>query len=753
MVERITLGQLLAVADMHFEAAERVRRPGTDRQGVVHELGRIFSVVARFLAWPAEEGQVEVIAGTRGSRADRAAAGLQEAMRQASARIEAARGGLGRPGERSDPVAGQLAATADALNAGCDLLGTHFRTRPDLVSEARSNWALLIASEPVTAALRAEMARWAARAAAWVEWLTSQAPDYARSELTAARHWLTAADALIAPTGKAAAEVAIGDHLLRDVPLASPPDRRVPTGSESLAELCAGITISADRLRAIIPVLSRQDYSVASVTGPSWFHAARAGAVVSDLAIWELGTLADQAAHISGLGADDRCLQDAADAFAGPRAAWQMASQVWRYVTTGPQLSTSAVTVELDDLVLRMGRLASGNPRWTPARKDSAPARDPASLVSGPEELAKVLAAIHHAADALAWMASADLEMTTAFGKRGHLYMSNRFLESPNASMTAYIGLPDDRLLMLQDAYRNVVSASQRGVRTLDDIAIAASGSSKTIGYARRLLTTEVDPVAPGTDSGQPDAEAIAQWFTKFTRPCRSEPIRRGEINALAVIHAYRSDGQTLDQCAERFGVSPTTIATILERHGVPRYPTARTSSAPMTGPVTESSEASRASLAETSPAIARPERGFMERRLLNAGIADINLLARAAAFDKASDVLLAEAIMAIDLKPQNSQLHDPADIDGVPVAEAGAVRSPRPGRMNSAKLAARDRAGRSESPRNLPEAATSAGPRPAAKTSRRPGPRSTSDGHPSRTTLSGTSHHGSRESSSQDCS
>jgi hypothetical protein len=713
---------------MHFEAAERVRRPGTDRQGVVHELGRIFSAVARFLAWPAADGQVEVIAGTRGSRADRAAAGLQEAVRQAGARIEAARGDLGRPGECSDPVAGQLAAAADALNAGCDLIGTHFWTRLDNVSEARSSWARLIASEPVTAALRAEMARWAVRAGPWVDWLTSQAPDYARTELTVARHWLTAADTLVPPDGIAATEVAMGQQLLYDMPSASPPGRRIPTWDESLAELCEGITISADRLRAIILTPCRQDYSVTSVTGPSWFHAAQAAAVVSDLAIWELGTLAGRAAHVDRPGVYDRCLRDAADAFAEPRAAWRMASRLWRYVTTGPQGPTSAVTAELDDLVLRMGRLASGNPRWTPVRGDRAPAHDPGSREPGSDELARVVAAVHHAADALAWMASADLETTTAFGNRGHLYMSNRFLESPYASMTAYIGLPDDRLVMLYDTYRNVVNASQRAARTLDDIAIATDAPSRTIGYARRLLTGEGNVVAADTN-GEMDAEAIARWFTRFTRPCRGHPIRRGEFSAVTVIRAYRDECQTLDQCADRFGVSPTTIATILEAHGVPRRPIGHIPSGPITAPGIGSQEASRAAM--TSPATGRPQPGFMERRLLNAGIADSNLLARAAAFDKASDNLLAEAIMTTDLEPQISQLRDQSDpaATGVDALEPTAVHPASPGGLNPVQLAARDGAGRTRSPRVLPETVSSERPRVVAKASRRPGPRSTPSG------------------------
>jgi hypothetical protein len=641
-MERITLGQLLDLADGHMEAAESARRAGTDRHGVVRELGRVLSAVARCLAWPAGDGQVEVIAGTRGSRADRAAAGLQEAVRQAGARIDAVRGDLGRPGECSDPVVGHLAAAADALNAGCDLIGTHCGTRLD--NEAPTSWARLIASEPVTAALRAEMARWSVGAGAWVDWLASQAPDYARTELTVARHWLTAADVLMPSRGETATEVSMGEQLLHAVPLASPPDRRIPTGDESPAELCAGITISADRLRAIITALSRQDGSVASATGPSWFHAARAAAVVSDLAIWQLGKLSDQAAHVDGTGAYDRHLQNAVNAFAEPRAAWQMASQLWRYVTTGPQGPTSAVTAELDDLVLRMGRLASGNPRWTPARRDRAPRRDPVSLVSGTDELAEVLSAVHHAADAVAWMASADLETTTAFGNCGYLYMSNRFLESPEASMTAYIALPDDRLLMLQDAYRNVVNASQRAARALDAAAIAANAPSRTIGYARRLLGADCDAVATDT-SGELDAEGIARWFTRFTRPCRGQPIRRTEINALAVIRAYRDECQTLDQCAARFGVSQPTIGAILEAHGIPRRPTGHTPSGPMTASGTGPPTTSQAAL--TSPAAARPEPGFTERRLLNAGIADTNLLARAAAFDKAADNLLAEAIMA----------------------------------------------------------------------------------------------------------
>jgi hypothetical protein len=653
-MERTTLGQLLDLADSHMEAAEGARSAGTDRHGVGRELSRVLSAAARCLAWPAGDGQVEVIAGTLGSRADRAAAGLREALRQAGARIDAVGGDLGRPGERSDPVAGHLAAAADALNAGCDLIGTHCGTRIGNVNEAPSNWARLISSEPVTVVLRAGMARWAVRTGSWVDWLASQAPDYARTELNAAQRWLTAAHALMPPGGEAATEV--GEQVLRDVPLGTPPDRRIPAGCESPSELCAGITISADRLRMITSTVTGQDCTVTSATSPSWFHAARAAAIVYDLAIWELGTLAGRAAHADLPGGYDRGLRDAAGAFAEPCAAWRMASQLWRHVTTGLEGPASAATAELDDLVLRMGRLASGNPRWTPARRDQAPSGNP--VRPGTDEPATALAAVHHAADALAWMASADLAMITAFADRGYLYMSNRVLESPDASMSAYLRLPEDRVLMLQDAYRTVVNASQHAARELDDLAIAVNAPSRTLGHARRLLLLGAGSgaSAAGPRIG-PDADAIAARLVMFTSPSRSGWRARGaKLDALAVIRAYQDECQTLKQCAVRFGVGPRTISAILEEYGVPRR---RSTS----GSPPRPAKAPGTSPAATSRPAARQEPGVMERRLLNAGIADTNLLARAAALDKAADSFLAEAVIAANgLAPKNSQERKPRD-------------------------------------------------------------------------------------------
>jgi hypothetical protein len=267
------------------------------------------------------------------------------------------------------------------------------------------------------------------------------------------------------------------------------------------------------------------------------------------------------------------------------------------------------------------------------------------------------LAAVHHAADALAWMASADLAMITAFADRGYLYMSNRILESPDASMSAYLRLPGDRVLMLQDAYRTVVDASQHAVRELDDLAIALNAPSRTLGYARRLLLGAGSGASAAGPRIGPDAVAIAARLVMFTSPSRSGWRARGaELDALAVIRAYRDECQTLKECAVRFGVGPQTISAILEEHGVPRR---RSTS----GSPPRPAKAPGTSPAATSRPSAKQEPGVMERRLLNAGIADSNLLARAAALDKAADSFLAEAVIAANgLEPQNSQERKPRD-------------------------------------------------------------------------------------------
>src|SRR5260370_1261487 len=61
----------------------------------------------------------------------------------------------------------------------------------------------------------------------------------------------------------------------------------------------------------------------------------------------------------------------------------------WDTISTGAHhgRDISPVAAEVEDLVLRTGRLAYDNPRWTPDRADASPARDPAHLAATVSDL------------------------------------------------------------------------------------------------------------------------------------------------------------------------------------------------------------------------------------------------------------------------------------------------------------------------------------------------------------------------------
>ena len=62
----------------------------------------------------------------------------------------------------------------------------------------------------------------------------------------------------------------------------------------------------------------------------------------------------------------------------------------------------------MDDLVLRIGRLAYRNPGWTPACGDASLARQAADLAPDAGAIPTVLAAVHHATDTLTHIAVTD---------------------------------------------------------------------------------------------------------------------------------------------------------------------------------------------------------------------------------------------------------------------------------------------------------------------------------------------------------
>jgi hypothetical protein len=78
--------------------------------------------------------------------------------------------------------------------------------------------------------------------------------------------------------------------------------------------------------------------------------------------------------------------------------------------------------------ILRSGRLAYRNPYWTPAYGNASLIRDPAGLAHSPGDVITVLAAVHHAVDAINQIAATDHAAVLETAASSGLYVPIRLL-------------------------------------------------------------------------------------------------------------------------------------------------------------------------------------------------------------------------------------------------------------------------------------------------------------------------------------
>ena len=637
----VTLGDLLDAAGRHLDAAGRARGVARDAAGGTRQLYRLVTGMTRYLYCTFGEVTEAMIGPGPGSW-ETGAAGLLGALRLAADRIHAAARYLDEPDPvPSDPHTGELAGAAAAVAAGADLLQTHASTSPDGDYTGRSPHAQLLTCQPVVMAVTEQVARWAGQAASRAAWLANAgtAPRAARAELAAASAWLWAGEGC---AQHAAAEpgALTRQELLRGFPLATPPERIPPRGGESDPGLHAGITISADRLRAIAFTAPRQARWSPGAASPAWQRTARAAAIVCDLAELTVRLLAGRCGQLAGppvspgqLGTAASCLRDA-------RSAWEQAAGLWRYMSTDTSTEVSRATTEAADLVVRMGRVVFENPQWTPAITQRAPLREAASLAPDRAGFAAALSAVHHACDAVACIADADQAAIRGAYAAGRLFISNRVLEDNRYPPRSFLTAPADRALFLQRAYQVAIMASADAVSALDGLAIQAGTQSRILAVRRAALTSAGGPPAPDSTV---NAEAIAQGMRHFTRPRHSRQRRRAEIDAAAVIRAYEDGGQTLQQCADHHMTTVETIKAILAEHGVrPRPPRARQRPGSARNPAGD--PGTPATAAPALPGGWAPNGGPVQTALTEAGTSDPSLLVRAAAIDKAAAALIAQA-------------------------------------------------------------------------------------------------------------
>ena len=654
---QVTFGDLLDAAERHFDAAEQALGEIIRGEQAVRALNRLVLAAARIIDEHAPD-PVEAAGGAAVTAWQHAAADLREAMLQAAEHIARADESLdGSARQRPDRCTRHLAHAAQALIGAQDLLRSH--TTPGLggVSADRSEWALLLTSRPLSSALTREMARWSCRAGALAHWLASgsgQVHGEAQDALAEAGTLLSAANDIIAPAVTADPGSALDRELLMGVPHASPPGRRVPRDPETPAELHAGIAISAARLRSAAFAMPADAATSAEISGPAWGRAATAAAIVSDIASLLLRTLAMRATRLTACPVEPRQLAAAAIGLADARNAWEQAAGLWQIMTTDTQSEISALTVETGDLAIRMGRLAFANPQWTPAKRHRAAPLLPEALAPDAGDLIAVLGAVHQAADALATMASSDLKAISAVWRARRLYMPQAILSGRRGPGSGYVTAPDDRVQLMQDLYRVIAATSRDAAQALGALVVESAVPSRAIALARTtgLTFSPQSPTGP-----KPTLETLRPRLRAFGKPRDWQVTRLDEIDADAVIRAYRDKHVGLRECAARFATSERLIAIILRDNDIPirhDQPAPRPAEANQPRPPA-------ASPAPQPDAPAKRQRcGPVERHMLALNVTDPGLLLRAAALDRASRELLAEGAASVSREDHPASKHEP---------------------------------------------------------------------------------------------
>ena len=222
-----------------------------------------------------------------------------------------------------------------------------------------------------------------------------------------------------------------------------------------------------------------------SATADRWRWTATAAAVTGHASELLLRSLPGHPGQLGGPPLDGVHLRTAIDAVARSWAAWRRVSAIWAGLTTETRGRSGRVVTDIGDLVLRMGRLAWDDPRWTPERGRGPRLRTVADLAAGGRGIAAVVAATHQAADAFAHVAAADLAAVTAAGSAGRLYVRTRSLPDGYDVPRPYANAPADRTRPLLDAYTEARQASREAAAALAELALATDAPSSTLALAR----------------------------------------------------------------------------------------------------------------------------------------------------------------------------------------------------------------------------------------------------------------------------
>jgi hypothetical protein len=146
------------------------------------------------------------------------------------------------------------------------------------------------------------------------------------------------------------------------------------------------------------------------------------------------------------------------------------------------------------------GRLAYADPQWMPASGPAHPARLPEDLVTGPEEVPLVVAAVHQACETLTQLTRTEHEQVRAAAQAGHILVPTRSLPDNVDIHRPFARAPQERVDLLLSGYREAAQASHQAATAVGEIAAATRAPSRALTAARACA----DPSLGRTDPDYP---------------------------------------------------------------------------------------------------------------------------------------------------------------------------------------------------------------------------------------------------------
>jgi hypothetical protein len=265
--------------------------------------------------------------------------------------------------------------------------------------------------------------------------------------------------------------------------------------------------VAAERVRHLAWMSSQEEPWSPDLNAASLRRIAHASTVSSHNCHILLRALAQRTAETGdaqiGIG-----LSAASDAAGRVRDRWLQAARAISQITTEVRGRTSVLAAEASDLALWTGRLAYTDPQWTPSSGPTHPARPPESLAAKPEDLPRVVTAVHQACETLAMLGETQRERIRAAAQAGRILVPTSSLPDDYDIPRPFAQAPQDRVGVVLAKYTEAVQVARETVAVVGEIATATQAPSRVLTTARNAADAGPSRTArardvPGRQTGQ----------------------------------------------------------------------------------------------------------------------------------------------------------------------------------------------------------------------------------------------------------